>query len=494
MRQRVAQLLPAVLVGGCSLIYNPNNIDKPPIDSGETSIDVDIRADANPLALELTEAFPLTVYEGAGLANSGNRPALVVLRGRQFVAANNLTVTVTPMTAATVAGFEVAGNGDYIALQLSVPISTTCTAPTTVPLHIEVSQGDGVGGTVMKSLDTVSVACLPELTTAVAATGSLAPLYSKIEIAGAYDFGTGDTEKATLRSTSFITISGAIDASAAAANRGPGGGGGGAATAPGGGLRPGGGGAGIGGFGGGGGGFVMNGSAGGGNQGGGGGGMTGDVWIATYATNASSGGGGGGTGAAGTGGVGGGGGGTLELTAAGNVMVGAITANGASGTAGTGLTPGGDGGSGTGGVVLVRAGGMVMVPSVAVSKGAVVGNGGASSDGRARIDAATGAIPAGVTKGPMWIDPPTKVTVQQPMLMLRGTQNDSTATLRVFDKNDAVVPGGPYPVEFSNTDPGVATVMPTLKAGFNKVCVWVAGGSPSIDESVNCVHIAFLPP
>jgi hypothetical protein len=324
MRQHVAKLLPTVLVGGCSLIYNPNNIDKPPADS---NIDVEVRADANPLAMELTEAFPPTINEGTGIAGSGSRPAVVVLRGKQFVAANNLMVTVTPTTAATLDAFEVSGNGDYIALQLTVPISTTCTTPTTVKLTFEVKQDDGLGGTVMKSLDTVSVACLPELTAPVVASGSLAPLYSKIEITGPYDFGIGDGAKATLRSASFITITGAVDASATAASPGPGGGGGGGATAAGGGLRPGAGGAGLGGFGGGGGGFVTSGEVGGGNQGGAGGGMTGDIWISSYATNQSSGGGGGGNSAAGTGGAGGGGGGTLELTAPGNITVGAITAN-----------------------------------------------------------------------------------------------------------------------------------------------------------------------
>jgi hypothetical protein len=442
--------------------------------------------------MELNEAFPATIYEGAGIAGSGSRPAVVVLRGKQFIAANNFMVTVTPTTAVTLDGFEVSGNGDYIALQLSAPIST-CTTPTTVPLTIEVKQDNGAGGTVMKSLDTaVNVACLPELTAAVAAAGSLAPLYSKIEIAGPYDFGTGDVAKATLRSTSSISITGAIDASATASSAGPAGGGGGAAATVGGGPGGGGGAAGLGATGGGGGGFVSAGTMGGGAQGGAGGGMTGDVWISTYTTNTSSGGGGGKT-TTGTGGVGGAGGGTLELTAAGNLTVGAITANGASGTAGSGIGVG-DGGSGTGGVVLLRAGGTLMASTVAVNAGTVTGNGGASSPGRVRADAAAGMHPIGATKGPMWIDPPTKVTVQQPMLMLRGTQNDATATLRVFDKTDAVVPGGPYSVEFSNTNPGVATVMPTLKAGFNKVCVWVLDGSPNVDESVNCVHIAYLPP
>jgi hypothetical protein len=350
-----------------------------------------------------------------------------------------------------------------------------------------------MGGTVMKSLDTVSVACLPELTSVVAAPSALAPLYSKIEISGPYDFGTGNAAKAILNSASSISITGALDASATASNAGPGGGGGGPDSGAGGGLRPGGGGGGLGATGGGGGGFVSGGGSGGGGQGGAGGGMTGDVWIASYASNQSSGGGGGRT-TTGTGGAGGGGGGTLELAAPGNITVGgAITANGASGTAGSGIGIG-DGGSGTGGVVLLRAGGTLTVSSVAVNPGAQTGNGGTSSVGRVRVDAAEGAYPAGATKGPMWINPPTKVTLQQPILNLRGTQNDSTATLRVFDKNDAVVPGGSVPVEFSNTDPGLATVTPTLKAGFNKVCVWVENGSPAIAESVNCVHIAYLPP
>jgi hypothetical protein len=36
--------------------------------------------------------------------------------------------------------------------------------------------------------------------------------------------------------------------------------------------------------------------------------------------------------------------------------------------------------------------------------------------------------------------------------------------------------------------------MPTLKAGYNRVCVWVAGGADTVAESVTCQTIAYLPP
>jgi hypothetical protein len=40
---------------------------------------------------------------------------------------------------------------------------------------------------------------------------------------------------------------------------------------------------------------------------------------------------------------------------------------------------------------------------------------------------------------------------------------------------------------------GNATVTPTLKAGYNKMCAWVPSGSPDIPESVNCVELVYLP-
>jgi hypothetical protein len=316
--------------------------------------------------------------------------------------------------------------------------------------------------------------------------------------------------KATLRSASGINIGGTFTASAAGANPGPGGGAGGPAKMNGAGPKFG--------FGianasagGGGAGFVTAGTNGGtgflASAGGAAGGTTGDPWISKYSANQSSGGGGGGPATvAGTSGVGGGGGGTVELTAPGNVTVGALAADGAAG--GTATSDAGDGGAGTGGVVIVRAGNTLTLPSVSVSRGAMVGNGGASSDGRVRIDAAKGTYPTGpttcvtpfaatcnMTLGPIFVDLPAVTTNQMLGIALRGTPNDETAMVRVFDKAGNAV-SGPNSVSTYNLTFGTSggtTVMPTLKAGYNKVCVWVADGGPSLPESINCQEIAYLP-
>jgi hypothetical protein len=516
MRQHLAKLAPAFLVGGCSLIYNPSNIDKPMIDArmidmGEVPVDIEIRADAMPRDLSIMEAFPTTIEEGSG--TGGSRAAVVVLRGHNFVkdAAAALMVTLTPATsgAATLDSFEVSGNGDYIALAVSVPIATGCADGTSVDVDVTVTQKDLMDQPVTMTLDNAfAVRCLDELDAAPASATGLKALYSRIQIAGALDFPAASASAALLRSASSINIGGALDGSATGQEPGPGGGSGGAASGVGGGLKPGAGATAGNGAGGGGAGFLAAGGAGGtGPLGGAGaapGTATGDAWISKYSENGASGGGGGGSYLTAAGGVGGGGGGTIELTAPGNVTVGAVTANGASGES----TGGGDGGSGTGGVILVRSGNTLTMSTVSVTKGAAVGTGGASSDGRVRVDAAKGAYPTGATtcvfpfsatcnlvQGPMLVDLPSRTTNQMLAITLRGTANDATATLRVFDKagNPVSGPGNvsTYTPTFGTT--GQASVMPTLKAGYNKVCVWVSGGGPGVDESINCQDIAYLP-
>lgn len=511
MRQHLAKLAPAFLVGGCSLIYNPSNIDKPMadarlIDMGEVPIDIEIRADAMPRDLTITEAWPTTVDEGSG--TGGSRAAVVVLRGEHFVknADANLMVMIAPATAgaAVLDSFEVSGNGDYIALAINVPVDTACADGTTVDVDVTVMQNDGAGGTVSQTLDNAfAVTCLDELDAAPTTTTGLKALYSRIEIAGDVTFTAGVAPAAILRSASSINIGGTLDASALAREPGPGGGRGGAggngstvttaamAGGAGEGLAGGSGGA-AGAKNGGGAGYVMTGGA-GSDGGAAGGGMAGDVWIASHAGNRSSGGGGGGgAGVLGVaspdGGAGGGGGGTVELTAPGTITVGAISANGGDGTA----TSAGDGGAGSGGTVLIRSGAMLTASTVQVVKGTPgTGGGGTSSDGRVRVDAAAGTYPGNAQRGPMFVDVPTRVTVQTPILNLRGTNNDATATLRVFDKAGNAVAGMTYMPVFGPN--GTAQVSPVLKAGYNKVCVWVDDGSFDVEESINCVEIAYLP-
>ena len=99
-----------------------------------------------------------------------------------------------------------------------------------------------------------------------------------------------------------------------------------------------------------------------------------------------------------------------------------------------------------------------------------------------------------LTKGPMFVDLPTRTTTQIYPIVLRGTPDDETATLRVFDKagNPVMGPNGStYTPTFGGT--GQATVMATLKAGYNRICVWVDKGGPSVAESVNCQEVGYLP-
>jgi hypothetical protein len=522
MRQHVAKLAPAVLVGGCSLIYNPNDIDRAmidarTIDTGETPVDMEMRADAMPRDLTVSEAFPPTIDEGSG--TGGSRKAVVVLKGHNFVKDGaNLMVSIAPEMAgiATLDAWEVAGNGDFVALELTVPIDTTCAESTLVNVDVTVQQDDGAGGTVMQTLDNgFQVRCLDELDAAPTSTTGLKTLYSRIQFSGALDLtatSAAAIPAAIFRSASSIDID-AVDASASARNPGPGGGVGGAPQGNGTGLKFGGG---IGNVssGGGGAGFLVAGGAGGtgllGAAGGVPGGTTGDPWIASYGANQSSGGGGGGPASvSGSPGAGGGGGGTLELTARGDVTVGAITADGGNGSLGNSDT--GDGGAGTGGVVLIRAGNMLTASTVSVTKGGTGGgNGGTSSDGRVRVDAAKGAFPTGptlcaipfaaacnLTRGPMFVDVPTKTTNQMHTFTIRGTPNDDASiTVRVFDKaGNAVVNSlngvSTYTPTFGLS--GEAMVTPVLKAGYNKICAWVPTGAPDIAESANCVELAYLP-
>ncbi|NVB77628.1 MAG: hypothetical protein HOV81_04470, partial [Kofleriaceae bacterium] len=76
MRQHVAKLTPALfLVGGCSLIYNPSNIDKPPVDARGPDVGIDAAPiyDANPGLLAVEDVAPKTLFEGQG--EGGSRTA-----------------------------------------------------------------------------------------------------------------------------------------------------------------------------------------------------------------------------------------------------------------------------------------------------------------------------------------------------------------------------------------------------------------------------------
>lgn len=501
MRQHLAIFVTIFLLGGCSLIYNPDNIHKPADAKPffDAPIDAEIITDVNPAALELDDLAPTAIFEGQGTSNS--RPCILVVRGHQMLDA---TITVAPTTAnplvtLTLGTQMVSPDHNEIAVEVTAAVMPTVNAGPNIPLTVTVTQ---TGAT--QSLPWALTPLDQFPTGATIDVSTLKPSYSSVTISSAVTF-TGATQ-AIIVSMSSITTTAAISASASGATSGPGGCDGGVASSVG--ACAGGGGLGTSG-GGGGAGFAAVGTNGGGSSGvGAGGAATGDPLIATYnghpvgslSANKASG-GGGGAGGIGGGGTGGGGGGTIELTAGGDVTISGITVNGSVGGAASGVGNSG-GGGGAGGVILLRSGSTIAMGSVALSAqgqlggaGGVAGSaGGAGALGRIRFDApATPTIPGGTLpaphRGPAFVTPPTITTTQRPTLSLIGTANDGYSyVLHDQDGNQQDMGSGR---SFGND--GTDSFVPVLTAGDNEVCVIVAGGVYTDPEAKDCVHIAFMP-
>jgi hypothetical protein len=496
MRQHLVKLAPAFLVGGCSLIYNPNNI-KPPADAPidmRPPIDMEMVADADPTMLQLDSAYPPDVYEGVG--SGGGRPAVVVLYGHNIAQDAQAALMPTGTANVTILEQHVAHDGNFLMLALQGPIDTMTGQGTDVPITITVTQQSSAGPIVKMIDSAITYHYLDELTDANVGTDSdavSAKTWSQVDLQNAVTFDAGAHGPVLIRSMSSINVATINANGGAAPAQGPGGCAGGAGgttlgSAPTDGACSGGGHAGGNG---GGAGFFTKGDDGTGN--GTGGPMVGNKQITSYAANPASGGGGGAAGV-GDGGAGGGGGGVVELTARGDVTVTAINANGGAGAAGSGLGASG-GGGGAGGVILVRAGGTLTGPvTLSTTKGAKGStSAGAGSDGRTRYDAAMVAGTVTGTnsyRGPMWTAPDLFATLQTPMLTLSGEALD-IGDVRVFTKDGDI--NDTAAANFGTT--GNATVNPQLRAGYSKVCVTVMGGQPlpATPESTNCIEVAFLP-
>ena len=494
MRQHLVKLAPAFLVGGCSLIYNPNNI-KPPADASidmRPPIDTEIVADADPTMLQLDTAYPPDVYEGVG--TGGGRPSVVVIYGHNIAPDAQAALMPTGTANVTILEQHVAHDGNFLMLALQGPIDTMTGAGTDVPIAITVTQQSSTGP-IVKTIDAaLTYHYLDELTDANVGTDSdavSAKTWSQVDLQNPVTFAAAHGP-VLIRSMSSIHVA-TIDANAGTAPAaGPGGCAGGAAgttlgAAPTDGGCTGGGHAGGAG---GGAGFVMKGGD--GTGAGTGGSMVGNKQITSYAANPASGGGGGAAGV-GNGGAGGGGGGVVELTARGDVTVTAVNANGGAGAGPNGVASGGGGGAG--GVILVRAGGTLTGPAtLTATKGAKgASNAGDGSDGRTRYDAAMVAGTVTGTnsyRGPMWTSTDLFATLQTPMLTLSGEALD-IGDVRVFTKDGDI--NDTAAANFGTS--GNATVMPQLRAGYSKVCVTVMGGQPlpTTPESTNCIEVAFLP-
>jgi hypothetical protein len=492
MGQHLAKLGTLFLVGGCSLIYNP---DKLPGDKRDAAPDSPV--DANPANVAIDSVFPSKILEGAG--TGGSRKALVVLKGHDFLSDGSLAVTFTPSDAVTIDAIDVGEGHDYVALTITAPVNMMkAETDPAQPLAITLTQNGATP--VMLDGTQLSLTYLDELTAAPTASPPAGKRYSTVAITSTITVATSTMmkEPLTINSVSSISITPggsnpAIVANGVGQAAGPGGCAGAAATKSS--MCIGGGGGADGTLlagGGGGGGLWMPGTA--GTNGGPGGAMHGTDNLDNLAASTPAGGGGGAAGTA----AGGGGGGVVHLVAGGDVTVGgSVAADG--GMGGPGNTLKGGGGGGSGGVILMRAGGALSTGPWSVAKGGGGGGnggpGGPGSDGRMRWDAAslTGTAPSGLNVyiGPQIKDAPYTTRTKTPTIVVAGKPT-GTADGRIFDAMNQA--GTPFTAAIgTGAPPATGSAMLTLVPGYNKVCVTVAGGDASQPESTNCIEMAYLP-
>jgi hypothetical protein len=521
----IASSIGVAACAACSLIYNPSNLPA----AHDAAVDAEIIDPTNP---EITSVAPAMIYEGQG--DSGSRPALVVINGRNLIDSNTV-VEITAVQHAVQLSFGtpvIASSGHAIALAITAHVDRALGANEMVALDVKVTQTlpaelGGATRTVvahdkltlvgLKELDSMA----SELVSGEIDTAKLAPRYAKVDLSNVARVQFTGTARAVIVSMSSIATMQleAIGGGGAGGNDGGGGGQPIAGGCVGGGTEARGGCAGLisgdGGKasstlstaagGGGGGGFADVGATGGGMVAGTGGSSTGDPLIVTYtgtmtasANRAGGGGGGGNPQLGGKGGGGGAGGGWIDLTAYGDLSVAAITADGGPGGAGSsGLGNGAGGGGGAGGVIMLRTDGALATSgALSVAGGAggmgVSGNGdgGRGSDGRVRWDALTGGPPS-VSSGMAHRGPTIKLDTQvfrtqSPAITVIGTTNDRFDVY--WESGGLRTTGGRYSLGASN-----AVITPMLREGFNRLCLTLLGGDQGSSEADKCVDVAYLP-
>jgi hypothetical protein len=514
MRQLPALAIGASALAGCSLLYNPNNLPSAPAEAGiDAPSDAEVILDADPRMLEIDDVAPSTIYEGQG--DAGSAPVLIVIRGRHIID-NNTVVEITPTSGAPHLAFGaavIARSGNWIAIPVTAHVDAALKKTDRILLDVKVTESipDAPGQTSMSVLHgKLVLQGLEEFPSAGSIdTTTLDAMYSKVDMPTATTTFSG-ANRAIIHSMSSIT------AKAVTAN---GADGGDSATVAVAGGCPGGGPASTGGCngtvggqggtagalgnagGGGGGGFATNGIPGGPPGGGAAGSQNGDELIAVYDANRSGGGGGGGkpTLGLGSGGGGGGGGGAIELTAGGDISVGAITANG--GLGGAGAT---GGGGGAGGVIMLRAEGALTVGGAVSVNGGDGGKssggngaGGAGSPGRVRWDAQSGGVSAIATgtlhRGPAFLVPMRLFRDPVVNISLAGTPSD---VLSVYAVNGGKTYLGTRTEAGSQVTigpDGSVTFHQLLEQGLSQLCVTVAGGKLGTSEGDKCIDVAFLP-
>lgn len=473
MRQLAVTLAPIALLGGCSLLYNPDNL--PPAADADIPI-----PKIDPSLIEVESAAPAEILEGVG--TGGGRPAVVVIAGKNMVK-DNTTVEILKT------GTEEVQEGMTILMdQLDVSIDGFFLAVPVVQDVIEGFEGSvefdvrvtqnapntPTGRASWTRQNAIQLRGLPELihddTNTDLLLESGVKEYSKIEVRAkalvAPTTGFNEqTQPVVLRSMSLVTITGPVRVGASGQRGGAGGGAGGRG--------------GDGGLLGGTDGTPGQGPHGGANKGGDASFEVGDPGLSTLGLPLRGSGGGGGAQGLSNGGAGGGGGGSIEITARGNLTVGVVDARGSAGLSGAS-----QGGGGSGGVILLRAGGELKTGSLDVS------GGGGGVPGRARFDAGvTATVPSGANhyRGPMFEGTPLITRSPKPEFTILGKQSANFGYFFVQGGNAA----GPFS-GIIGADKATFALGAGLFRGLNQVCVFVEPPGSTSSETRNCIDIAFL--
>jgi hypothetical protein len=476
MGRHLAKLtLLTIPLGGCSLLYDPDRLAAA-ADAAPPPLDV------RPCELKITDISPLMLYEGTGVG--GSRPAVVVITGENLVNSNTRVFVKksgepdpTTLISLDNEKLEVGDHAQQLVAQVTVPIDTmTLKAGTTIPLDVTVTQDCDTGPVTVMLSGKIALKGLDELVltgTTLSLVGGVQE-FSQIDIGAAVAITpmAGQTMPIVLRSRSSVKIANAsaIKLDATGRTGGPAGGTGGT------------GGSGLGGVG-----TPGTGPSPGQPSGGPGGFDNTDPGLNTLNNpNRSSGGAGGDGSTLGTGGTGGGGGGSIEISAGGDLQVGAISARGAAGTAGSGGA--GAGGGGSGGAILLRAGGTLTAGDLDVRSA------GTGVRGRARYDAGgTAMVNAGELgmdhlRGPMFGNLPFSVRTPKPEFTVLG--KPLTAFKYFVFKPDGSV-SSLTQVLFRADGTAKVTLSEELKPGANQICLVTESGSATSQTS-NCADIAYL--
>jgi hypothetical protein len=482
MRHALANLVLAstTLAGGCSLLYNPNDLPKQP----DAMPDMEMVVDANVSALQISGVGPIALIEGQG--DGGSRKPVLVIEGTD-IAQTNVTVEIvaspgatrTPKITLDSASQQIDVYGHHIAIPITAMVDPDLPANEVIPLDVTVTQD--AGGTPISSklsgiLTLKGRAEYENTGTTVPALADGVNEFSRVNLT----MGTipkPSSGPVIIEATASINIAASVVATFDGSSTGPGPGGfdGGTGATAGLGIAAGG---------------TGKGDAGGAGVSGAAGASAmeykGDDQLTTIdvsqkSANASSGGGGGGvtTASVGGGGKGGGGGGTIALTAGGSVTIeGTISAKGGAGAPGGTLAFAG--GPGSGGIILVRGGGDVSVATLDV--------GGPGPVGRVRVDAGGVRTVSGTAyQGPTFVNLPLIINEEKPTFDVQGSA--STGIRYIVIRGTDIE--GPIDLTMGSNGRATITLQRPLQQGINEICLLVESAAAAT-YTRNCATVAHI--